>query len=115
MMTKEAFTAFCKGRHLTLADMRWFFGITDEKLINAYQSGALPVSAAVSEKVEEIIFSDVVELSASSREEKLDQLLSVLNQLPHKGAAVHNKIQITILESQEVKVDLEYLGYNLAF
>ncbi|MGV3587656.1 MAG: hypothetical protein ACO1OF_11675 [Adhaeribacter sp.] len=110
MMTKEVFTTFCKGRQRTLPHLDWLLGIADKKLMGAYQSGALPVPAAVSEKVEEIIFSDVVELPASSREEKLDQCLSVLNQLPHKGAAVHKRIQLAVWHAQRFAIDEMYLG-----
>jgi len=114
-MTNEEFKAFCKGRHLSLVHMSFYFDIEDEKTINDYASGALPIPQFISEKIEEIIFSGIVDLPADTQEEKLDQLLSVINHLPHKGAAVSKKIEIAVLDALESKIDEEYLGYDSAF
>ncbi|GEO04491.1 hypothetical protein AAE02nite_21550 [Adhaeribacter aerolatus] len=115
MMTTEIFKTFCKGRSLSLPHLDSLLGIEDKELMSAYQSGALPVPDAVSEKIEEIIFSDVAELPASSREEKLDQLLSVLKQLPHKGTAVINRIEQAIQDSQHLEIDVAYLEHDVSF
>ncbi|KAA5548357.1 helix-turn-helix domain-containing protein [Adhaeribacter rhizoryzae] len=114
-MKKEQFRAFRKKKCLSLLQMATFLGLADEKIISHYENGELPIPESISERLAVEIFADVVELPASSREEKIDQLLEVMKRLPNNGQIMEHQIEKVVYKAQNSIIEQQYLGYDAAF